>query len=108
MRAAVGGDYVVGMRISGDELIEGGSTPEEYLPIGRYYTERKLVDFLSVLGGSGTTYRHYSVYIPTMAQPPAPFLHLASARRSTCPCSTSSASWTCPQRRARFPRGTWI
>ncbi len=81
IRQQVGDDYVVGMRISGDEMIEGGSTPDECLAIARYHTERGLVDFLSVLGGSGTTYRHYAAFIPNMSLPPAPYLYLASAMR---------------------------
>ncbi len=81
VRAAVGDDFVVGMRVSGDELIEGGNTPEDCLAIAKYYTERKLVDFLSILGGSATTHRHVTAYIPNMALPPAPFLYLASAMR---------------------------
>ena len=81
IREEVGDGYVVGTRISGDEMIEGGSTPEECLDIARYYTERGLVDFLSVLGGSSTTHRHYAAFIPNMSLPPAPFLYLASAMR---------------------------
>jgi 2,4-dienoyl-CoA reductase-like NADH-dependent reductase (Old Yellow Enzyme family)/thioredoxin reductase len=81
IRQQVGDDYVVGTRISGDEMIEGGSTPEECLDIARYYTERGLVDFLSVLGGSSTTHRYYAAFIPNMSLPPAPFLYLASAMR---------------------------
>ena len=81
MRAAVGDDYVIGMRMSGDELIEGGNGPEECLAIARYYAERELVDFINVMGAQAVTLRYFTYAIPSIDFPSAPFLALASAVR---------------------------
>ncbi len=81
MRAAVGDDTIIGMRMSGDELIEGGNGPEECLAIARYHAERGLVDFINVMGAQATTLRYFTYAIPNITFPAAPFLALASAIR---------------------------
>ena len=81
MRAAVSEDYVIGIRMSADELIAGGNGLEECLRIARYHTERGLVDFIDVIGGQSTTHHHRTYAIPSIDLPSAPFLALASAIR---------------------------
>ena len=81
IRKQVGDDYVVGMRIAGDELLDGGLDHAEMLEIGRIFAESGMVDFFDVVAGlvwdAETTYHS----MPTMAIPPAPYLALASAFR---------------------------
>ena len=43
----VGTDYVVGLRMSGDELLDNGLTHEDCITIARTYAERGLIDFVN-------------------------------------------------------------
>lgn len=81
IRAEVGDDYVIGMRMSGDELIEHGLTHEECIEIARTYSARGLVDFVNVVGGQARDHLAHAISLPNMAFPVAPFLHLASGIR---------------------------
>ncbi len=79
VRAAVGDDFVVGMRLSGDELLEGGLEQSDCLEIATRFAGSGLIDFLSVYQGHGTDWSGLALLMPNMSYPPAPFLYLASA-----------------------------
>src|SRR5918995_1062410 len=78
-REAVGDDYIIGMRMSGDELIDDGLTHEDCVAITRTYAERGLIDFANVLGGQARDHLAHAIVLPNMSFPVAPFLFLASA-----------------------------
>ena len=82
-RAAVGDDYVLGLRISGDELLEGGLSAEETLEVIRRFATTGMVDFVNVMHGSTVDYRSIAILQLNMSFPPAPFLYLASAVKQT-------------------------
>lgn len=82
IRAEVGKDYVVGIRMSADELIDDGLDFDACLTIARTLTERGLVDFVNLLGGQARDHMAHAIVLPNMAFPVAPFLSLASAFRS--------------------------
>ncbi len=81
VRKQVGDDFIVGMRIAGDELLDGGLDHRDMLEIGHIFAESGMVDFFDVVAGlvwdSETSYHS----MPTMAIPPAPYLALASSFR---------------------------
>jgi 2,4-dienoyl-CoA reductase-like NADH-dependent reductase (Old Yellow Enzyme family) len=79
MRAATGGDYPIGIRMSGDELFAEGLAAEECIEIASEHARRGLVDFINVLGGQARDHLAHAISLPNMAFPVAPFLHLASA-----------------------------
>ncbi|MCP1200785.1 FAD-dependent oxidoreductase [Notoacmeibacter sp. MSK16QG-6] len=79
MREAVGDDYVIGIRMSGDEMLKGGLTHEDCVEIAAEYAQRGLVDFLNIIGGQARDDIAHAVSIPNMAFPVAPFLSLPSA-----------------------------
>jgi 2,4-dienoyl-CoA reductase-like NADH-dependent reductase (Old Yellow Enzyme family)/thioredoxin reductase len=79
IRRQVGADYIVGIKLSGDELLEGGLDQEEMLEIVRAHARSGLIDFVSVIGGQPSDLRSLGVHMPNMAFPVAPFLPLASA-----------------------------
>lgn len=79
IRTQVGDDFVVGARISADEMRRGGVTEEEGVRIATTLVERKLVDYLSVMGGESQDHITHPVVLPGMSHPVAPFLYLASA-----------------------------
>lgn len=78
VREEVGPDFVVGMRITGDEFHADGLNHEEMKAIAAYYNETGLVDFFSVVGSGCDTHNTLANVIPNMSYPPEPFLHLAA------------------------------
>ncbi|MEX6505068.1 FAD-dependent oxidoreductase [Jiella sp. M17.18] len=79
MREAVGDDYLIGMRMSGDEMLKGGLTHEDCVAIASEYASRGLVDFLNVMGGQARDHIAHAISLPNMSFPVAPFLSLPSA-----------------------------
>ena len=79
VRRQVGDDFIVGARISGDELMEEGLTAAECLEIILGVVRTGMVDFINVMHGNTTDYRSLAVLTPNMSFPEAPFLYLASA-----------------------------
>ncbi|PWR18061.1 NADH:flavin oxidoreductase [Zavarzinia compransoris] len=79
MRAATGDDFVIGMRMSADELLAAGLSHDDCLHIAGNYAGRGLVDFLNILGGNARDHMAHAVILPNMSFPVAPFVSLASA-----------------------------
>jgi 2,4-dienoyl-CoA reductase-like NADH-dependent reductase (Old Yellow Enzyme family) len=79
MRAEVGDDYVIGIRMSGDEMVADGVSQEDALAIASEYARRGLVDFLNILGGQARDHIAHAISLPNMSFPVAPFLFLPSA-----------------------------
>ncbi|MBM3584744.1 MAG: FAD-dependent oxidoreductase [Alphaproteobacteria bacterium] len=79
MRKAVGDGYVIGMRLSGDEMVDGGSTAEDCLTIAQTYAKSGLIDYLNVYQGQAANFAGLAVLMPNMSFPSAPFLYLARA-----------------------------
>ncbi len=82
VRKQVGDDFVVGLRMCGDEFHPDGLNQEELIKIAKYYTETGLVDFLSVIGSGADTHATLMNCMPNMSYPPEPFLYLASRIKS--------------------------
>ena len=80
-RAQVGDDFLLGIRITGDDLLEGGNSMQECLEILKRFGSSGHLDFLNVVGGNVFTHATLAVNVPNMAFPPAQFLYLASAAR---------------------------
>ncbi|MFW6346664.1 MAG: dimethylglycine demethylation protein DgcA [Halomonas sp.] len=78
VRAEVGDDFVVGMRICGDEFHPDGLTHEDMKQIAAYYDATGQVDFFGVIGSGCDTHNTLANVIPNMSYPPEPFLHLAA------------------------------
>ena len=78
VRAEVGDDFVVGMRICGDEFHPDGLSHDDMKQIAAYYDATGKVDFFGVVGSGCDTHDTLANVIPNMAYPPEPFLHLAA------------------------------
>ena len=78
VRAEVGDDFVVGMRICGDEFHPDGLTQDDMKQIAAYYDATGQVDFFGVVGSGCDTHNTLANVIPNMSYPPEPFLHLAA------------------------------
>ena len=83
VRAAVGPEFVVGVRMSMDEDLPGGLEPAEALTALSAYVDDG-IDFLSLIKGTIESDAHLARVIPGMGTPTAPFLDFAAqVRRST-------------------------
>jgi len=78
VRAEVGRDFAVGLRITGDEFHADGLNHEDMKEIAAYYNKTGLLDFFSVIGSGCDTHNTLANVIPNMSYPPEPFLHLAA------------------------------
>jgi 2,4-dienoyl-CoA reductase-like NADH-dependent reductase (Old Yellow Enzyme family) len=82
IRKQVGNEYIVGIRMSGDEMIDEGLSPQDCLIIAKTYAASGMVDFINVLGGSAADFRSLANCIPEMWSQVAPYLYLPSAIRN--------------------------
>ena len=111
VRKHVGDDFIVGMRLAGDEYLEGGLTQADCMKIAQIFTDCGMVDYLNVIGGQMQDYQSFAYSMPSMNQGPAPQLHLASAvRAETGMVVFHARAISAPRRRpARSPTAmsTW-
>ena len=82
IRRQVGPDYIVGIRMSADEMLEGGMSADESLEIAVRHACSGLIDFINVIGADATTDLGISKLIPTMGQRTGPYLGHAQAIRA--------------------------
>ncbi|MBM6405681.1 NADH:flavin oxidoreductase [Phycicoccus sp. CSK15P-2] len=80
VRAAVGPDFVVGLRMAMDEDLPDGLGLEDTLGVLRRYAVHG-VDFLSVIKGGLDSDARLAATIPSMGTPTAPFLDFAGQVR---------------------------
>lgn len=78
VRNAVGDDFVVGIRSSGDEMTPGGYTLDDMMEIAPIWEENGYIDYINVTVG---TYVSAGAGLPPMGFPPRPFVYLAAELR---------------------------
>lgn len=78
VRAEVGPDFCVGIRLCGDEFHPDGLSHEDMKQIAKYYDDTGMLDFIGVVGSGCDTHNTLANVIPNMSYPPEPFLHLAA------------------------------
>ena len=78
-RAQVGPDFLIGIRMSGDEFLEGGMSHRDCLKVAEMLAKSGMVDFFDVIGGGMYDSWGLSRSMATMPMPVAPYLSLASA-----------------------------
>ncbi|HSH42752.1 MAG TPA: NADH:flavin oxidoreductase [Arenicellales bacterium] len=74
IRRQVGADYIVGVRMVMDELLQGGLSAEEGLEIARRLVDTGMIDFINVIRGHIDTDKGLSEVIPNMGTPSGPNL----------------------------------
>jgi 2,4-dienoyl-CoA reductase-like NADH-dependent reductase (Old Yellow Enzyme family) len=82
VREAVGPDFVVGLRMCGDEFHEDGLDHETLKEIAHAMGGTGLIDYISVVGSGADTHNTLANCMPPMALPPEPFVHLAAGIKS--------------------------
>jgi len=75
----VGDEFIVGIRMSGDEVVKGGMTHQECLTIARTLVATGKLDFVNIIKGYIATDEALSHVIPNMGTPAGPHLELAAA-----------------------------
>lgn len=85
IRGTVGREFVVGLRISGDEFTDGGLTMEDMAEIARRLAATGWVDFFSIIGGGAHTQTLQAAVVPNMSFPNACYVYLASAIKRAVP-----------------------
>src|SRR5262245_4310378 len=81
IRNAVSPNFIIGMRISGDEMIEGGLGHRELQEIAGHVARSGLLDYLSVSGGAGMTPWAQAAVVPGDWWPPVCYAGDAKAMR---------------------------
>lgn len=82
VRERVGPDYIVGIRYTGDEAMEGGLDASDGLAISHRLKDSGLVDFLNVVRGHIDTDAGLTDVIPIQGMANAPHLDFAGEIRS--------------------------
>src|SRR5262245_56779315 len=85
VRRQVGRDWVVGARITGDEMTDGGLTADDMAEIARRLAASGMVDFLSIVGGAAHTAALQAAVVPNMAYPAGLYVPIASAVKAAVP-----------------------
>lgn len=81
VREGCGPDFIVGIRMVCDEMLEGGLEEQEGMEIARIIAKSGMIDFINVIRGHMDTSEGLSHVIPNMGTPVAPSLALAGRVR---------------------------
>ena len=92
IRKRVGADFLVGVRYTADEMIEGGLTKQDGLQISRKLKESGLVDFLNVIRGHLDTDAGLTDVIPIQGMKSSPHLDFAGEIREATAFPTFHAA----------------
>jgi 2,4-dienoyl-CoA reductase-like NADH-dependent reductase (Old Yellow Enzyme family)/thioredoxin reductase len=92
VRERVGPDFIVGIRYTADEVLEGGLTKEDGLEISRRLTASGMVDFLNVVRGHIDTDAGLTDMIPVQGMRSAPHLDFAGEIRAATGLPTFHAA----------------
>jgi N-methyl-L-proline demethylase len=82
IRERVGSDFIVGVRFTADEALEGGISKTEGLAISQRLRASGMIDFLNVVRGHIDTDPGLTDLIPVQGMPSAPHLDLAGEIRA--------------------------
>lgn len=92
IRQRVGDEFIVGVRYTADEIIQGGLTRNEGLEISRILRDTGQVDFLNVIRGRIDTDPALTDVIPVMGMKNSPHLDFAAAVREATDFPTFHAA----------------
>ncbi len=81
VRDAVGPEMIIGMRVTGDELVDGGLDADDCVQAAKIITETGKIDFLNVLAGAPYDDLGLAGWVSPMGMPSAPHLTIAGQIR---------------------------
>jgi 2,4-dienoyl-CoA reductase-like NADH-dependent reductase (Old Yellow Enzyme family)/thioredoxin reductase len=82
VRARVGAEFIVGVRYTADEVLEGGLNKQDGLEISRRLKASGMVDFLNIVRGHIDTDAGLTDLIPIQGMPSAPHLDFSGEIRA--------------------------
>jgi 2,4-dienoyl-CoA reductase-like NADH-dependent reductase (Old Yellow Enzyme family)/thioredoxin reductase len=92
IRSRVGKEFIVGIRYTGDEMLEGGLTKLEGFDISRRLKDSGLVDFINVVRGHIETDAALTDLIPIQGMANSPHLDFAAELRAATGFATFHAA----------------
>lgn len=92
MRARVGDDFILGLRYTADERLDGGTTKQDGLEISRRIKESGLIDYLNVIRGHIDTDPGLTDVIPIQGMANSPHLDFAGEVRAATQFPTFHAA----------------
>ena len=92
IRKRVGAEFIVGVRYTADEAVEGGLTKEDGLEISRRLKESGMVDFLNIIRGHIDTDAALTDVIPIQGMANSPHLDFAGEIRAATKFPTFHAA----------------
>jgi N-methyl-L-proline demethylase len=92
IRERVGADFIVGIRYSADEVLDGGLTKQDGLEISRRLKESGMVDFLNIIRGHIDTDAGLTDVIPVQGMASSPHLDFAGEIRAATKFPTFHAA----------------
>lgn len=92
IRQRVGTEYIVGVRYTGDELLDGGLSKEDGLEISRRLKRSGMVDFLNIVRGHIDTDAGLTDLIPIQGMASAPHLDFSGEIRAATQFPTFHAA----------------
>jgi 2,4-dienoyl-CoA reductase-like NADH-dependent reductase (Old Yellow Enzyme family) len=92
IRERVGADFIVGMRYSADEVLDGGLTKQDGFEISRRLKESGIVDFLNIIRGHIDTDAGLTDVIPVQGMASSPHLDFAGEIRAATKFPTFHAA----------------
>jgi N-methyl-L-proline demethylase len=102
VRKRVGSDFIVGLRYTADEGLEGGFTKADGLYVSHRLKASGLVDFLNVVKGHIDTDAGLTDLIPIQGMPSAPHLDIAGELRAATNLPTFHAARIADVATARY------
>ena len=81
VRERVGRDFIVGIRVTGDDFMERGLDNAQMQEICGRLDELKLLDYFNVIGGSAETFVGEAAAVPNMSFRLGVYTHLAASIR---------------------------
>ncbi len=81
IRKQVGREFVLGVRLTGDEFLPNGLTQADMLEVTRLIARTKQFDYISVWGSTAVNFENLAAIVPGMAFPPAVHAYLAEGIR---------------------------
>ena len=81
IRDRVGSDFIVGIRMTADDFVDGGLDNQQCQEIAGRLNDLALLDYFNIIGASAETYTGEAAAVPNMAFPLAVYAPLAASIR---------------------------